>query len=273
MYTIKDGEKKGRLEAYDRDNNLVGEAVFAPFKSSDIFEKPRLNIYFDIAVKDVADKEAIKDQMFDEIMKRGRAVKEENKDIDVKIYHCCFSDNKENIAYYSSKEGFKYDEGMFIVRKEVTEEQFEIADIHGIEFAKLLLEDEGELLQLVEEQNKVFLPGYTVEELKQLKNENQWFSIAAKHKGKIIGNIIFIVKEDEPNIKYGWVDDLFVSKEWRKYGIARNLVLKGLEELNALNVKESRLEVWSSNERAMSLYSSVGYKFHEETESSIGMLL
>lgn len=273
IYKIKDSKREHMLEAYDKDNNLVGEAVISHFIPSDIYEKPRLNIYIDITVTDVENKVELKDQMFDEIMKRSRAIKEANKDIDVKVYHCCFSDNKENIAYYSSKEGFKCDDGMYILKKELTEESFEIADISGIDFVNLELIDEDEIRQLVEKQNKVFIWGYSFEDLKNLKSENKWFSIAAKHKGEIVGNIMIIVKENESNTKYGWVDDSFVSKEWRNRGIGENLILRALEGLKSLNIKESRLEVWSENKRALSIYNSIGYKFHEETESSIGMFL
>ncbi|MBU3146884.1 GNAT family N-acetyltransferase [Clostridium sp. CF012] len=273
IYKIKDSKRKHMLEAYDKDNNLVGEAVISPFMDSDLSEKPRLNIYIDITVTDVANKIELKDQMFDKIMKRAHAIKEENNNIDVRVYHCCFSDNKENIAYYSSKEGFKHDEGMYIIKKEITEENFEITGVDGIDFVKLELIDEDEIIQLVEKQNKVFISGYSLEDLKKLKSENEWFSIAAKHEGDIVGNIIIIVKKNELNIKYGWVDDLFVSKEWRNRGIGENLILRALEDLKALSIKESILEVWSANKRALSVYNSLGYKFHEETESSIGMFL
>ncbi|MCB2291370.1 GNAT family N-acetyltransferase [Clostridium sp. CS001] len=273
IYKIRDSKRKHMLEAYDKDNNLVGEAVISPFMDSDLSEKPRLNIYIDIKVTDVANKIQLKDQMFDEIIKRARAIKEENKDIDVRVYHCCFSDNNENIAYYSSKEGFNHDEGMHIIKKEITEEKFDITDINGIDFVKLELIDEDEIIQLVEKQNKVFISGYSLEDLKKLKIENEWFSIAAKHEGEILGNIIIIIKENESNIKYGWVDDLFVSKEWRNRGIGENLILRALKDLKALSIKESSLEVWSANKRASSVYSSLGYKFHEETQSSIGMFL
>ncbi|WP_346961921.1 GNAT family N-acetyltransferase [Clostridium sp.] len=273
MYTIKDSKRKHMLEAYDKDNNLVGEAVISPFMESDLYEKPRLNIYIDIKVKEVVDKSELKDQIFDGIMKRSQVIKEENKELDVRVYHCCFSDNKENIAYYSSKEGFSHDEGMYIIRKKITEESIQITDIDDIDFVNLEFIDEDEIKQLVEKQNKVFVRGYSIEDLKELKRENQWFSIAAKHKGEIVGNIIIIVKEDRLNNKYGWVDDLFVSNEWRKQGIGKNLIIRAFQGLKDLNIKESRLEVWSANKRALSVYNSVGYKFHEETESSIGMSL
>ncbi len=273
MYIIKNGAKEHIIEAYDQENNLVGDAVFSPFKPSDIFERPRLNIYIDIRVTDVANKDELRDQMFDELIRRARAVKDENKDIDVRVYHCCFPDNKENIAYFSGKEGFKHDEGMHIIRKEITEENFDIVDIDGIDIVNLDFENEDELKQLVEKQNKVFVSGYSVEDLKEIKSQNQWLSIAAKHQDEIVGNILIVIKEDESNTKYGWVDDLFVSSEWRKKGIAKNLILKALEELKAINVNDSRLEVWSANTRAMSVYNSVGYKFYNEIESSIGRFL
>lgn len=93
MYKIKDNKRKHMIEAYDQDNNLVGEGIISPFMESDLYERPRLNIYIDIKVKDVIDKSELKDQIFDEIMKKSQVIRQENKELDVRIYHCCFSDN------------------------------------------------------------------------------------------------------------------------------------------------------------------------------------
>ncbi|QSX05107.1 GNAT family N-acetyltransferase [Sedimentibacter sp. zth1] len=273
MYTIKNSERKNFIEAYDENNALVGEAIISPFMESDIHDKQRLNIYIDIDVKDIKDKKVIKDLMFDELLKRARNIKRENEDLDVKFYHCCFSDNKENIEYYSSKEGFKHDEGMYIIRKEINEEKFNISIIDDIEFVNLDFEDKTDMQQLVEEQNKVFNGGYSIDGLKEIKDKTEWVSIAAKHKGKIVGNVVVIVKNGEENIKYGWIDDLFVSKAVRKKGIGENLLKLTFAKLKELHVNESRLEVWSSNKRALSVYNKLGYKFLKETESSIGMFL
>jgi GNAT superfamily N-acetyltransferase len=274
MYSIKDSERKNIIEAYDEEGNLVGEATICSFKASDIHEKPRMNIYFDINVNEIEGKNDIKDQMFDEIIKRSRIISKKYKDFVVKVYHCCFSDNKENIKYYSSKEGFKNDEGMYIIKKELVDEEiFDLKEIEGVDFCHLQFEDEHEMMELLEKQNKVFASGYSVEDLKKLKNITQWFSIAAKYKGEIVGNIVIIIKEGESKVKYGWVDDLFVTKEWRKFGIGKNLIHMVLNELRALGIKESRLEVWSDNKRALSVYESVGYKFYQQTECSIGMFL
>lgn len=274
MYIIKESERKKYIEAYDEEENLVGEAIISPFKASDIHDKPRINIYFDIKVKDVESKNDIKDQMFDEIIKRSRIIAKKYEDFLVKVYHCCFIDDIENIEYYSSKEGFKNDEGMYIIKKELTDEDiFELKKIEGIEFCQLKLENEHEIIELIEKQNKVFTSGYSIEDLKDMKNNTQSFSIAAKQNGEIVGNIIIIIKENELKVKYGWVDDLFVSKEWRKFGVGKNLICMALNELKNMGINESMLEVWSDNKRALSVYESVGYKFFRQTECQIGMFL
>ncbi|HAG44617.1 MAG TPA: hypothetical protein DCL31_16455 [Clostridium sp.] len=55
--------------------------------------------------------------------------------------------------------------------------------------------------------------------------------------------------------------------------MGKNLLIRAFKNLKDLDIKESRLEVWSANKRALSVYSSVGYNFYKETESSIGMFL
>lgn len=273
MYIIKDSQRKNFIEAYDENNILVGEAIVSPFWESNLYDKKRLNVFIDIDVKDIRDKKIVMDLMFDELLIRGKNIKKENQDVDVKFYHCCFSDNKESIEYYLSKEGFKHDEGMHIIRKVIDEVKFNIFDIDSVEFTELHFEDEQEMQQLVEEQNKVFKHGYAVDDLKEIKNNAEWFSIASKHEDLIVGNVVIIIKKDDEGTKYAWVDDLFVSKAWRGQGIGESLMSRAFDKLKAINIKESRLEVWSSNKRAMSVYSKLGYKFLKETEVSIGMLL
>ncbi|MDU1414129.1 MAG: GNAT family N-acetyltransferase [Clostridium sp.] len=277
QYFIKNSMRKNMLEAYDESKNLVGEAVISSFMSSEIFDQPRLNIYIDISVKDMADKIEIKDQLLYELINRGKTIakkeKEQIKNLEVKFYHCCFSDDRENIEYYSSKEGFKYDEGMHILKLEIGEDKVETTQIKEIEFVNLELSDDEEINELVKKQGEIFASGYSVDDLKKIESENEYFSIAAKHKGEIVGNVMVIVKENEDNSQYGWIDDMFVSKGYRRLGIGRNLMLAAINKLRILAVKESRLEVWSSNIRAIAMYNSVGYKFYEEVESAIGMFL
>ena len=140
MYIIKDKETENTIEAYDLEGKLKGEAIICPFQAADIHETARMNIYFDIKVNEVEDKVNIKDQLFEEVMKRSRAIRENYKDMAVKVYHCCFSNDIENIEYYSKKEGFQNDEGMYIIKKVLTgQDLVSVPSLKDIEFCKLTL--------------------------------------------------------------------------------------------------------------------------------------
>lgn len=161
VYMLKDNLKRRIIEAYDQDHNVVGEAIFSPFIPSDLYDKPRLNIYFDIKIMDAIDKESIKNQLFEEIMQRARELKLNYLNYDVKVYHCCFSDDIESIEYYSSKPGFTHDEGMYIIKKEIKDDEFTnqnfidddnlIANNQVISYVKLAFQTEDEMLQLIVE--------------------------------------------------------------------------------------------------------------------------
>ncbi|WP_346899726.1 hypothetical protein [Clostridium sp. UBA7503] len=61
---------------------------------------------------------------------------------------------------------------MHIRKKKITEESFKITNIEGIDFATLEFIDEDEIKQLVEKQNEVFVRGYSIEDIKELRREN-----------------------------------------------------------------------------------------------------
>lgn len=270
MYKIVNGNKEHLIEAYDDENKLVGTAVFSVFDPADIYNNPRLSIYIDIQ----SEIEEVKDQLFEAMMARGRNVKSENSEIDVKIYHCCLSDNAENIAYYRSKKGFDQEDAMCILKNDTINGQYEfLREIEGFEIKEICLEDLNVREELIEKQNIVFKSGYDHESLLELAKDDTCFSIAAFHAKEIAGNIIVVLKTDESGKQHAWIDDLFVSKEWRNKGIARTLVGKTLEKLGEMQIFDSRLEHWSENTRALALYSDMGFKKYDETEIAIGMFL
>ena len=276
-HIIKEGIRKNRLEAYDENDNLVGEAIISPFMSSEIFEKPRLNIYIDISVNDSDEKIEVKDLLLNELINRGNQVakkeREQNENLEVKFYHCCFADDKENIEYYSSKDRFHRDEGMYILKLEIGTDEVKCSPIRGIEIVDLELSDEKVMEELIKKQREIFTSGYTMDDLNRMKQVDRYFCISAKHNGELVGNVVVVIKENEDNNVYGWIDDMFVSKDYRRLGIGKHLMVAAINRLRCLQIKESRLEVWSSNERAMAMYQSVGYEFYKESEVAIGMFL
>lgn len=272
---VTQGEKETVYHAMDEQNNVVGKGWIFPSIPSDIFAYPRLNIFIEMEVERGEGELFIKDQLFATLLKRAKEIKKEHQDKKVRVYHCCFSNDQEAIKYYSNKSGFHHDEGMHIIRKKMNDDALlpHIDDSPHVSYEALPLNSEEEIVQLITAHQTVFRSGYSVESIQELKGKLGWKSIAAFCNGEIVGNIMLWVNDEDPNNTYGWVEDLFVTKEGRNKGIGRNVVAQGLSHFHDLQVPEVRIEVWSANERAMNLYKQFGFTFYEETESSIGMFL
>lgn len=270
---IKNGKTEKEFEAYDAENNFLGKGGAYPSLASDLYDNQRLNIFINIDVADSANKKEIKDRIFAKLIEKAYSIKEENKDLETRVYHCCFSNNKESIDYYTSKDGFIHDEGMHIIRNTMTNNNYNIKPIDNIQFSKWSLDTEEEISKLINVHKTVFNSGYSIDEILNLQKKNGWKNIVATYNGEIVGNIMLYVTEEDSNKRIGWVEDLFVCKSWRKKGIGNVLIYKALEYFKKIQVDESRLEVWSANKRALSLYNQLGYEFYEETESSIGKFI
>lgn len=58
----------------------------------------------------------------------------------------------------------------------------------------------------------------------------------------------------------GWVSDVYVKKEFRNRGVARKLMEQSLVEFKHLGYDDIRLNVFSFNEKAITLYEKIGFR-------------
>jgi GNAT superfamily N-acetyltransferase len=150
----------------------------------------------------------------------------------------------------------------------------EINKVNNIEFEikQDSLNSEEEIQDFINEHKKVFRSApYTIDKIKELREEEGFKNIAIYDNNHIVGNILLFIEEAE--IKYGLIEDLFISKEYRKHGLGQYLVIRAVEYFKGLGLHETRVEVWSSNHRAHQLYSKAGFAFKQELEASIGMAI
>jgi ribosomal protein S18 acetylase RimI-like enzyme len=111
---------------------------------------------------------------------------------------------------------------------------------------------------------------------KDLKKEfNEFFSSKKRFlfvlekdkeiKGYLIGTLI--VSDYK---KTGYIDDLFVSKNFRKKGAAKKLIREFIKILKRKKIKRFRLGVSIKNNKATRLYKNVGFKIkHYDMEKKI----
>lgn len=268
MFNFNYNKEKCIVNVIDSYDTKLAVAVFSPFLESDICE-PRLNIYIDIDYCVEQNVDEIKSSLMNELIRLGKEVKKEYGNISTRIYHCAFADAKNKIDYFSTIEGFKHDEGMYIFKNPFKEKQ-PISDIQGVDFSYLELND-GQINELIKEQHKVFRSGYESEDLVKIRNDEKWLSLSAYHGNKLIGNIIMLRKINEKGEEYAWCDDLFVKKENRKSSIGQELVNRSINKLIDMEYQYCELEMWSTNLRANSVYKKAGFVFDRETQLSIGM--
>ena len=118
----------------------------------------------------------------------------------------------------------------------------------------------SEYIDSLNKQNKINKKPEKEKIKKEFKNffKKNRISLIAKQDKNIIGYIsgnIFI----NPWRKGGCVEDLFVTKNFRRKGVAKKLLKKFLIELKKRNIKTCQLGVSKTNKKAMKLYRKIGF--------------
>ncbi|MBQ7339764.1 MAG: ribosomal protein S18-alanine N-acetyltransferase [Clostridia bacterium] len=117
-------------------------------------------------------------------------------------------------------------------------------------FRKITIED---IPFLEEPKKKDFLDCWNSEQYLSSFNSGRFFGLIAEEDGVKLGFITITLGVEEADI-----ESVYVIKEFRKQGVARELVKKAIEQLG--DIKKFFLEVRESNIPAISLYTSLGFK-------------
>lgn len=268
---IVNGKDKHEIIVIDKEDNILGKGYIYDFIASEIYDIDRVNFFIGTEVEKEDRDCSIKRFIVEDLITRAKEQRRKYPEHDARVYHCCLADDKESIEFYSKIEGFRHDEGMRVISCDLNNFESPYKLSMEYEIREDSLNSDEEIQSFIDEHSKVFrsIP-YNIEKIRKLKDQEGFKNIAIYDKGQMIANILLMV-EEESGIKYGCLEDLFVSKGFRNRGIAEYLVSRGLEYFKSRGLKESRLEVWSSNMRAGNLYYKLGYRFMKETESSIGM--
>jgi len=67
------------------------------------------------------------------------------------------------------------------------------------------------------------------------------------------------------------IDGLYVDIPFRNQGIARNLIKEAMKEINLLGNYKITINVLKKNQKAISLYQTIGFHIKEETDNRYSM--
>jgi mycothiol synthase len=111
---------------------------------------------------------------------------------------------------------------------------------------------------------------WTKSNLQQRMSES-WFDPnglkVATHNDEIVAYAWMKVDEANAGSKLGEIYVVGVNPAWQKHGLGRFLTLEGLRYLRSLNLNTALLYVDAENEKAISLYQSLGFS-HWDTDTS-----
>ncbi len=117
-------------------------------------------------------------------------------------------------------------------------------------FRKITIED---IPFLDEPKNKDFLDCWSKEQYLSSFNSGRFFGLIAEDDDRKLGFITLTI-----GIEGDDIESVYVLEEFRKKGVARELIKRAIEQLG--DIKKFFLEVRESNIPAINLYKSLGFK-------------
>lgn len=179
----------------------------------------------------------------------------------------------EDIAFLQH-EGFAPFEAMHVMRRDLTQPVPSVPVPTGITFHQSKLANDAEKTAYLAVYNRCFpeqpksladLDFLLASPLWQNGAEFGAFNAA----NELVGSIL-VYGDDETG--HAIMDDVMVLPSWRGQKIAQGLVFAGLRYCQAIDVPAVRLEVRSSNDPAIAVYSGMGFQVINQ-EKLLGRLL
>lgn len=268
--TNKQGAQKENIFiALDGNGCFLGSLLIYAYFDYDIEPEHPHNLYLHFHAGQGNDlKESVKDLLLEHALQRAADIKRNAEQTKTRVYACFLKHQKEEIVYFLER-GFTHDEGMHILERQESTlpPQAEAPEEVTIQVWKM--ETDAEKHRFIEVHRSIFpRHAYSIERLQELKSMPGWKNFTAFSHKEIAGNIMVFIKYD--NGPYGYIEDLFVLKQWRRRGIGRFLLHTALAHLHSIGIHRVQLELWSANKPALHLYRAFGFSSIDETEIAVG---
>ncbi|MFC5466045.1 GNAT family N-acetyltransferase [Lederbergia graminis] len=223
------------------------------------------SIYLNLKSLPDVNKEVL-NKVYEQLYERALELKETlNPDYKTNLCVGNFKNETENNLFFTQEKGFKYKNSQYSMeadlRKDIANVEMK-SNTFEVNYWNMETTIEEEMYLKIEAE---IWPDASLglKRLKEYKENALWTSIIVKENGIILGSVM-VWKENEDNNDIGVIEDLFVREQWRKQGIAKCLLTKAMIYLKERGLKKVKLTVDATNENALILYQSVGFKIVSE---------
>lgn len=208
----------------------------------------------------------VKDLLFGHVLERAKAIRDSlSKDRRTRLA-LEYEETESAAVDYALSKGFTVYESVFRMSRDLTDPIPDIPIPEDVEIQSWRMESLAEQAAYVEAKNQAFPDALvTVEQLQYFMTSPLWAvgtSISACAWNRIIGSVMVYWDEKqnrEKNESLGYTEEIFVIPEWAGRGVARAMIARSLAYLKEHGMTEARLQVKSTNTRAIAVYKSLGY--------------
>jgi GNAT superfamily N-acetyltransferase len=262
-------QKENIFVALDKDGTYLGSIYIYPFYAYDLEPEHPHNLYLYLHSEPGKEmSEQVKDQLLEKVLQRAAEIKKEEKQTKTRVYTGFLPHQKEGMDYFLQR-GFIHDEGMHVLERLSREVIPPMEMPRGVTVQSWKMVTEVEQQQFIETHRQIFpRHPYSHERLSELKSLPGWNNFTAFDEEDIAGNVMMHINPDDTAV--GWIEDLFVQRDYRRRGIGRFLVHTALTYFHNMGIHRVQLEHWSANKPALQLYRAFGFSQIDETEIAVG---
>ncbi|OAB39540.1 GNAT family N-acetyltransferase [Paenibacillus glacialis] len=204
--------------------------------------------------------------LFQHVMKRASEIKKKALHKNTKICFTFFPSEKKSSEYVLDQ-GFIVSEGIYHMARSLDQpiETYPLPD--HIEVIEWKMKEDKEIEEYIQAYNISFSKKpWNTEGLRHFMLSDLWTvgtTLSAFNHGQLVGSIMLYWNEEknkDAEGKSAFTEQIFVLPDWRRKGLAKHLISRGLEYLAGKEMNEAHLELRANNEHALHMYKTLGYK-------------
>ncbi|WP_232426167.1 GNAT family N-acetyltransferase [Cytobacillus praedii] len=191
------------------------------------------------------------------LLKRAKELREKYPEKKVRVSHNIPSEEIREIDFYISK-GFDTDRTHLVMKRDLNEDiqDYPLPGNLKIKKWEMTTQDEEEKYLKAEAAGDLYGVSWSLNHLRWTKKGQEWDTFTVFDGNEVAGSVMTWGLGKERSA----TENIFVLPEWRRKGIAKAVITEALKFLKEKGKSEATLGVFGDNERAISLYESLGYR-------------
>lgn len=258
-----DFDKRNMFCAVNKDDELLAVAHLMKHDTFDAAghdEEPDFIRYltYEITFADESANEAIKDALTDALISRSREIKAENPEKRIVLAQYMDTDSLDELSYFLTR-GFTVHGTIAVFKFDLSRDIPCYPLPEGVRVLPFALNN-SEALEKYHQAELASFDGvaWSMNHLKWMQGGPEMTNFCAFYGDQLIGNTSTWKITEERSA----TENVFVTPEWQKKGVARSMISAALAHLKQQGKAMATLGTQGTNRKAIRLYTQIGYQLY-----------